>query len=168
MPSFAELLAERQPQIPTHQALLILDMQNEFISSDGRLPVSTESGFVDRIKDSIRRRGENISSWEVEQTLLTHPEIASCAVFGVPSEFGEEEVAAAIVAKSGASIDPQELTTFCAERLAYFAVPRYFDFVAELPLTENGKVRKAALRQNGVSVGAWDREAAWRRVRRHL
>ena len=116
--------------------------------------------FVDRLKDAIRRRGENISSFEVEQALLQHAAVAAAAVFPVPSEMAEDEVAAAIILESGAVLDPQELVEHCRPRLAYFAIPRYVEFVAELPLTENGKVRKAVLRERGITPGMWDREAA--------
>jgi len=122
--------------------------------------------FIDRIKDAIRRRGENISSWDVEQVLLAHPQVASCAVFAVPSEFGEDEVMAAVVAASGASLEPKALLDHCATRLAYFAVPRYIDFVASLPLTENGKIRKSELRLAGVTPTTWDRETTGYKLRR--
>jgi carnitine-CoA ligase len=115
--------------------------------------------FIDRAKDAIRRRGENISSFEVEQVLSQYPGVAQVAVFGVPSELGEEEVMAAVVPEPDASLDPLELLTFCEPRLAYFAIPRYVELVDELPLTENGKVRKAVLRQRSVSARTYDREA---------
>jgi carnitine-CoA ligase len=116
--------------------------------------------FVDRQKDTIRRRGENISAWEVEQALLTHPDVAVAAVVPVPAEVGEDEVMAFVVPRRGASPEPVELVRHCEPRLAYFAVPRYFDLVDELPLTETGKVRKQLLRERGVRETTWDREAA--------
>lgn len=116
--------------------------------------------FIDRLKDAIRRRGENIASFEVEQVLLSHPDIESVAVFPVGSELAEDEVMAAIVLKAGRAPDPVALMRFCETRLAHFAVPRFIDFVPELPRTENGKVRKVALRERGRSAGTWDREAA--------
>ncbi|MBS1888692.1 MAG: AMP-binding protein [Actinobacteria bacterium] len=123
--------------------------------------------FSDRLKDSIRRRGENISSYEVEQALLTHPAVAGAAVFAVPSELAEDEVAAAIVLEPGAAaVTPEELLRHCEPRLAYFAVPRYVEFAERLPLTENGKVRKAVLRERGVTDATWDREAAGFQLRR--
>ena len=112
--------------------------------------------FVDRIKDAIRRRGENISSFEVEQVLLSHPGIAECAVYPVRSELAEDEVMAALVTRSGTRIDPAELADFCASRLPYFAVPRYVDILADLPRTENGKVQKYRLRERGVTSLTWD------------
>jgi crotonobetaine/carnitine-CoA ligase len=114
-------------------------------------------GFVDRIKDAIRRRGENISSWEVEQVLLGHPGVAGAAVFPVLSELAEDEVMAALVAQPGRTIDPAELVRYCQSRLPRFAIPRYVDIVDELPRTENGKVQKFRLRERGVGPATWDR-----------
>jgi len=116
--------------------------------------------FIDRLKDAIRRRGENISSFEVEQVLMEHRAVAAVAVFAVPSELSEDEVMAAVVAEEGVSVEPVELIRHCEPRLAYFAIPRFLEIVDELPLTENGKIRKAALRERGVKATTWDREAA--------
>jgi crotonobetaine/carnitine-CoA ligase len=118
--------------------------------------------FVDRIKDAIRRRGENISSFEVEQVLLSHPCVAACAVYPVRSELAEDEVMAALVARPGQRIDPAELALYCEGRLPYFAVPRYIDVLPDLPRTENGKVQKYKLRERGVSAITWDRGPAAR------
>ncbi len=116
--------------------------------------------FVDRAKDAIRRRGENISSWEVEQAVLEHPSVSAAAAFPIPSELGEDDVMAAIVLEPGEALTPEELIDHCRPLLPYFAVPRYLEFVAELPLTENGKVRKQVLRERGLTAATWDREAA--------
>jgi crotonobetaine/carnitine-CoA ligase len=115
--------------------------------------------FVDRLKDAIRRRGENISSFEVEQVLLSHPDVGNAAVFPVPSELAEDEVMAAIVRRPGSALTEGELCEFCRPRLARFAVPRFIAFVDMLPTTENGKVQKYKLRERGVPAGTWDREA---------
>lgn len=122
--------------------------------------------FVDRIKDAIRRRGENISSFEVEQVLLSHPAVAACAVYPVRSELAEDEVMAALVAREGERIDPEALLGFCESRLPYFALPRYIDVLPDLPRTENGKVQKFKLRERGVGPGTWDRGPASRPVPR--
>jgi crotonobetaine/carnitine-CoA ligase len=122
--------------------------------------------FVDRLKDAIRRRGENISSFEVEQVLQSHPAVASAAVYPISSDMGEDEVAAAIVLKEGAKLDGPELMAFCEPLLAYFAIPRFVDFVGELPLTENGKVQKYKLRDRGVTPTTWDREKAGYKLKR--
>jgi len=122
--------------------------------------------FVDRKKEIIRRRGENISSWEVERVLMDHPAIAACAVYAVPAELGEDEVATAIQLKEGCSLDPVTVLRHCEESLAYFAVPRYVCFRSDLPLTDNGKIRKAVLREAGITADMWDREAAGYQLRR--
>ena len=121
--------------------------------------------FVDRLKDAIRRRGENISSYEVEQALLAHPDIAEAAVVAVPAdqEAGEDEVLAVIVTEPEAEIDAGALWAFADRRLPYFAVPRYLRFVAELPKTPSEKVRKVELRSAGVDAGTHDRGPAPRR-----
>jgi crotonobetaine/carnitine-CoA ligase len=116
--------------------------------------------FLDRAKDAIRRRGENISSWEVEQVLLEHPAVQSAAAFPVPSELGEDEVMVAIVLEDGHEVDAGGLIEHARPRLPYFALPRYVEFVEELPLTENGKVRKQVLRERGVTPATWDRSGA--------
>jgi len=113
--------------------------------------------FIDRIKDAIRRRGENVSSYEVEQVLLGHPDVAGAAVYPVRSELAEDEVMAALVATPGRRIDCAALASFCESRLPKFAVPRYIDVLPELPRTENGKVQKYKLRERGVSGATWDR-----------
>jgi crotonobetaine/carnitine-CoA ligase len=113
--------------------------------------------FIDRIKDAIRRRGENVSSYEVEQVLASHPAVAGAAVYPVRSELAEDEVMAALVAAPGGRIDCAALAAFCEARLPKFAVPRYIDVLPELPRTENGKVQKYKLRERGVSAATWDR-----------
>ena len=122
--------------------------------------------FIDRMKDSIRRRGENVSSWEVEQTILSHPAVAACAIYPLPSELGEDEVAAAIQMEPDQSLEPVQIIRHCEGLIAYFAIPRYVRFVDQMPLTENGKIKKGALRDAGVTVDTWDREAAGVRLRR--
>ncbi len=122
--------------------------------------------FLDRMKDAIRRRGENISSYEVEQVLLAHPSVAVAAVYAVGSELAEDEVMAALVYKPGCDLTPQALLDFCQPRMPYFAVPRYLRVLDDLPRTENGKVRKFRLREEGVTADTWDRDAAGYRVAR--
>lgn len=122
--------------------------------------------FIDRMKDSIRRRGENVSSWEVEQTIQSHPAVATCAIYPLPSEWGEDEVAAAILLEPGQSLQPVDVIRHCEGQIAYFAIPRYVRIVREMPLTENGKIKKGVLRDAGVTSDTWDREAAGIQVRR--
>jgi crotonobetaine/carnitine-CoA ligase len=122
--------------------------------------------FVDRVKDAIRRRGENISAWEVEQVLLQHDLVESAAVIPVPAEIGDDEVMACVVPRQGSDLDLVELIRYCERRLPYFAVPRYVELFEELPLTENGKVRKFVLRERGISETTWDRDASGYVLRR--
>ncbi|MBR0916405.1 ATP-dependent acyl-CoA ligase [Bradyrhizobium japonicum] len=122
--------------------------------------------FIDRMKDSIRRRGENVSSWEVEQTIQSHPAVAACAIYPLPSELGEDEVAAAILLEPGQSLEPVDIVRHCEGQIAYFAIPRYVRILSQMPLTENGKIKKGMLREAGITTDTWDREAAGVRVRR--
>ncbi|AHY47896.1 Acyl-CoA synthetases (AMP-forming)/AMP-acid ligases II [Rubrobacter radiotolerans] len=125
--------------------------------------------FADRAKDVIRRRGENISSFTIESILNTHPAVKEAAAFAVPSDLGEgseDEVKVCIVLEGEEKLDPAELHEYCADRMPYFAVPRYIEFVPEIPKTPNQKVRKSVLREQGITAGTWDREAAGIRVRK--
>lgn len=120
--------------------------------------------FIDRLKDSIRRRGENISSYEVERVVNAHPDVAESAAIGVPSELGEEEVMVVVVPRAGTEVDAAELVAFCEERIAAFMVPRFVRVVPDLPKTPTEKVQKFELRRVGTA-GAWDRATpAWRRL----
>jgi crotonobetaine/carnitine-CoA ligase len=117
--------------------------------------------FVDRKKDAIRRRGENITSSEVETAINAHPAVAENAVIAVPSELGEDEVMACVVLHPGTELDFAELIAFLDKRLPYFMVPRYLEVLPELPKTANEKVQKVELRRrgdNGLTAGTWDRE----------
>ncbi|MBF8270763.1 MAG: ATP-dependent acyl-CoA ligase [Gammaproteobacteria bacterium] len=116
--------------------------------------------FVDRMKDTIRRRGENISSFEVENEITVHPDVREVAVIGVASSVGEDDVLAVIAPVAGRRIDPAAIIEFIRPRLAYYMVPRYIRFINELPKTPTQKVTKQQLRDEGVTVDTWDREAA--------
>lgn len=122
--------------------------------------------FVDRIKDVIRRRGENISAWEVEQALQSLDMISVAAVIPVSSEFGEDEVMAFIVLKPGKSLSEIEILDQCSPLLPRHALPRFIEFVNELPLTETGKIRKVVLRDRGVQASTWDSQKAGYVVKR--
>jgi carnitine-CoA ligase len=122
--------------------------------------------FVDRMKDAIRRRGENISSFEVEVEIGAHPKVRETAVVGVPSEFGEDEVMAVVAPVPGAEIDPVEIISFLTPRMPHFMVPRYIRFIADLPKTPTQKVEKHLLRQEGITEDTWDRERAGIRLKR--
>ncbi|GAB4141779.1 MAG: ATP-dependent acyl-CoA ligase [Sphingomonadales bacterium] len=122
--------------------------------------------FVDRIKDAIRRRGENISSFEVEAELVAHPAVREAAAIGVPSEYGEDEVMAVVAPVAGESIDPAQLIEFLQDRMPYFMVPRYVRVMSDLPKTPSSKVQKASLRAEGITADCWDREAAQIKIKR--
>ncbi len=116
--------------------------------------------FVDRKKDALRRRGENISSFEVETVINAHPKVMESAVFAVPSELSEDEIMAAIVLAPDETLAPEDLIRYCNERMAYFAVPRYVEYVPALPKTPTNRVEKYRLRETGVTENTWDREKA--------
>ena len=121
--------------------------------------------FVDRRKDAIRRRGENISSLEVEAVVSADAAVAECAVVGVPSEWGEEEILLVVVAAPGQVLEPAALVARIEPQLARYAVPRFVEVVDALPRTPNLKVRKAVLREKGVGPTTWDRGAHAERAR---
>lgn len=118
--------------------------------------------FLDRAKDAIRRRGENISAYEVEKVLLTHPAVKDVAVFAVKSEMAEDEVAAAIVLNPGVAFEPAEIIRFCQKQMAYYMVPRYLVTLDDLPRNTSQKVEKYKLRDwaNSDLSRLWDREKA--------
>jgi carnitine-CoA ligase len=132
----------------------------------GRIDAEGNFWFVDRRKDAMRRRGENISSFEVEQALMRYPGVAEIAAIGVPSDLGEDDVMVVVVPADGSELAMEPFMDFCCERLPYFAVPRYVDVVTELPKNVIGRVLKPVLRERGVSATAWDRERAGYVVRR--
>ena len=114
--------------------------------------------FVDRIKDCLRRRGENISSFEVEVEVDAHPAVLESAAVAVPSSLSEDELKVVAALKPGCSVEPAELLAFLKARLPAYMVPRYIEIRSEeLPKTPTGKVRKVLLRESGTAA-AWDRE----------
>jgi crotonobetaine/carnitine-CoA ligase len=135
----------------------------------GRFDDAGRLHYVDRIKDCIRRRGENISSFEIEQVLNAHPSVAESAVVAVrvAGAGGEDEVKACVVAAAGAMVDPVALLDWCAPRMPHFAVPRFVEIVTgELAKTPTGKLQKTPLREAGVTAATWDRESIGYVVRR--
>jgi carnitine-CoA ligase len=114
--------------------------------------------FTDRLRDTIRRRGENISSMEVEGIINQHPDVLECAVYPVRSEHGEDEVMVALVLKPDHMVEPQAIIAFLEPRLPRFMVPRFIDIVETLPKTPTGKVRKHLLRDAGITASSFDRE----------
>lgn len=122
--------------------------------------------FVDRLKDAIRRRGENISSFEVESEILSHPAVREAAAVAVKSEIAEDEVMAVVALKEGAEFDPADLIEFLRPRMAHFMIPRYVRVVDSLPRTPTAKIEKVKLREAGITADTWDRDKAGIAVKR--
>jgi crotonobetaine/carnitine-CoA ligase len=135
----------------------------------GDLAKKDEDGyfyFVDRKKDALRRRGENISSFEVERSINTHPKVLESAAVAVESELAEDEVKICVVLKPGETLTPEELIRYANERMPYFAVPRFVEFMDGLPKTPTERVQKYLLKQAGITENTWDREKAGVKVSR--
>ncbi|MFA7391027.1 MAG: AMP-binding protein [Pigmentiphaga sp.] len=126
-----------------------------FLDADGYLH------FKDRKKDAIRRRGENISSFEVEQIIAMHPQVHEVAAFAVRSELSEDEVMVSVVRRAGSDLNEEDLVRWAARQMAYFMVPRYVQFLDALPRTLTEKVEKYKLRAAAESnlSRVWDRQA---------
>jgi len=124
--------------------------------------------FVDRMKDTIRRRGENISSFEVEAEVMAHEAVREAAAVAVPSEISEDEVLVCVSLQPGRTLAPAELIAHLTERLPYFMVPRYVRIMDDLPKTPTQKLEKHVLRSAGVTADTWDREQAGVRVARDM
>ncbi len=129
--------------------------------------------FLDRIKDVIRRRGENISSFEVETEVMSHPLVKEAAAVAVQNpdvaeSAGDEEVKVVVVLEEGASLDPVELTEYLASRMPAYWVPRFIEYLPELPRTESHKLKKADMREAGITEGTWDREKAGVKLKREV
>ena len=122
--------------------------------------------FVDRLKDAIRRRGENISSYEIEVELLSHPAVREAAAIPVPSECSEDEVLVVLSPAKGALIEPEEIIRHLQPRVAHHMIPRYVRIINELPKTPTAKVEKHVLRAEGITAETWDRERAGISIRR--
>jgi crotonobetaine/carnitine-CoA ligase len=122
--------------------------------------------FVGRRANVIRCKGENVSAEEVEQVMNGHRGVKESAIIGVPSEVGEEEIKAFIVPNKGSRVLPEELIRFCEERLAYFKVPRYIEFIDELPMVSGvNRIERYKLKQRGIGE-SWDREKAGYKLKR--
>lgn len=122
----------------------------------GRLSADELLTFVDRKADYLRRRGENVSTYEVEQVILKFDCVAEVAVHAVASELAEDEIKASIITKPGASLDYAALLDFCASHMPYYAVPRFVEVVESLPKSPIGRVQKFELRKRGITANTWD------------
>jgi crotonobetaine/carnitine-CoA ligase len=117
--------------------------------------------FVDRLGDRIRRRAENISSFDIEAVARKHPSVLECAAVGVPSEYAsDDDIKLCVVPRPGTALEPVVLLAFLAQQLPHHMVPRYIETLADLPRTPTQKVRKAELRRNAITDMTWDRKAA--------
>jgi carnitine-CoA ligase len=114
--------------------------------------------FVDRKKDYLRRRGENISSFELEHTFLTHPDIEQVAIHAVPSEVIEDDVKLTAILKPGVTLSEEALCRWAIDKMPYYAVPRYIEFRADMPRNPQGRILKYILRDEGVTPQTWDIE----------
>lgn len=132
----------------------------------GRMDEDGYFYFVDRKKDALRRRGENISSFEVERAINSHPKILESAAVAVKSELAEDEVKICVVLKPGESLDYEELIDYANDRMPYFAVPRYVEFMDRLPKTPTERIQKYILKQAGITEATWDREKAGIKITR--
>ena len=122
----------------------------------GREKPSGNIAFVDRKKDALRVRGENVSSMELETAIARHPDIIEAAVHAVPSEIEEDDIKACLVARADATLSPAELFSWLREYVPYYAVPRYVELVEELPKNQVNRVLKMVLRERGITPGTWD------------
>ncbi len=116
--------------------------------------------FVDRKKDYLRRRGENISSQEMETTILTHPDIEEVAVHAVFAAIGEDDLKVTARLKAGASLGEEDLCRWLIERVPHYAVPGYIEFRDKLPTNPQGRVLKYQLRDEGATAATWDIETS--------
>lgn len=126
----------------------------------GDLAMQDEDGFFyykGRKKESMRRLGENISAWEIETVINAHPKVVESAAVAVPSELGEDEVKLLVIPKQGENPTPEELIDFCQGKMAHHAIPRYIEFVDELPKTATQRIEYQSLREQGITPQTWDR-----------
>lgn len=135
----------------------------------GDLAERDEEGFYyyrGRKKESMRRLGENISAWEIETVVNQHPAVLESAAHAVASDLGEDEVKLCVVALPGDSPSPEDLLDFCQGKMARHALPRYVEFLEELPKTGTQRVQYAVLKQRGITARTWDRQAAGYKMER--
>jgi crotonobetaine/carnitine-CoA ligase len=158
-PRYAHVMSEGYVSQGVSQGSQVEPHPEWFRTGDlGKLDSDHNLTYVDRIKDALRRRGENVSSVEVETVVMRHPAVLEAAAVGVPSQLGEDDILLIVALRPGAALDCAELLDFCAARMPYFCVPRFVEILDELPKNVIGRIRKDLLRGRGLSPGAWDRE----------
>ena len=156
--------------VEASKKLIIQDKDGKNWFSTGDLAYRDKNDwyyYVDRKKDVIRRRGENIAAFSIEKIINLHDKILESAAFGVKSELGEDEVMVAVVLKPGETMTPEELLDFCQGKMAYFMVPRYLDFVSKLPKNPVHRVQKQELKKQGITKTTYDREQAGYKLKRN-
>jgi carnitine-CoA ligase len=160
-PRFSHVMSEGYVSAISAEPGIRVDRHPEWFHTGdlGRLDGNQDLTYVDRVTDSLRRRGENVSSVEIETTIMRHPAVLEAAAVGIPSELGEDDILVVVTLLPDATLDHAELLDFCSARMPYFCVPRYVEAVEELPKNIIGRVRKDVLRSRGLGSGAWDREA---------
>jgi len=136
--------------------------RNDWFHSGDLAWVDEEGDFfyAGRKKASMRRRGENISAWEIESVVNQHPAVLESAAHAVPSELSEDEIKLVVVLKPEQTATPEEILDFCRGKMAYYAIPRYVEFRGSLPKTGTHRIEYSILKREGISPGTWDREAA--------
>ncbi|MFX1454972.1 MAG: AMP-binding protein [Promethearchaeota archaeon] len=140
----------------------------------GDLATKDENGwffFVDRKKDSIRRRGENIAAWSIERVINEHEKVLESAAYGIKGhqvgeDYAEDEIMAAVVLQPGQTMTAGELLDYIQDKLAYFQVPRFIDFVDELPKSKVHRIMKRFLKERGVTENTYDREKTGYEIKR--
>ena len=136
---------------PVGSQLAVEPHQEWFHTGDlGSLDGDGNLTYIDRVKDSLRRRGENMSSVEVETTVMRHPAVLEAAAVAVPSDLGEDDILVVVTLRPAPRLDMRELLDFCSARMPYFCVPRYLEVLDEIPKNVIGRVRKDVLRNRGL------------------
>ncbi len=160
-PRYPRVMSDGYVHPPGDERGMRVDRHPEWFRTGdlGLLDADRNLTYLDRVKDSLRRRGENISSIEVERVVLQHPAVAEAAVIGVPSDLGEDDIVVIVTVRPQSMLDHADLLDFCSARMPYFCVPRYVEVVDDIPKTVIGRVRKDQLRARGLGPAAWDRES---------
>ena len=162
----------KNPEASAARIQVAPDGKSWFLTGD--LATKDENGwyfFVDRKKDSIRRRGENIAAWSIERSINEHDKVLESAAYGIKGhqvgeDYAEDEVMVAVVLQPGKTMKPDELLDYLQDKLAYFQIPRFIDFVEELPKSEVHRIMKRFLKERGVIETTYDREKAGYEVKR--
>ncbi len=162
----------KNPEASAARAQVAPDGRTWFLSGD--LATKDENGwyyFVDRKKDSIRRRGENIAAWSIERAINLHDKVLESAAYGIKGhqvgeDYAEDEVMVAVVLQPNQTMEPEELLDYLQDKLAYFQIPRFIDFVEALPKSKVHRIMKRFLKEHGVTETTYDREKAGYEMKR--